>query len=260
MEKISLSSTKVNYNKNKNKNNSNSIKVNKKAKNINRNKKLNEKQGNIQQSSLTNKLNSIKKNFNLSNKDILILENKKEKEEISNYINNNNKKFDTTRSQKYINNTSLGETININITNKKEKKRNKYSSLIMENNSVYSEKQIKQIKNNIINKDIGKNNNSNSNKDISKTEKKTKNRFGLFNHRNNFLKKNKDILFNDENKNVYNKGVNKDGCDLDLDNNYKYNEKMTLYNEYSNLENNRKINANRNKNNRSTSNKKKVYK
>ena len=260
LEKISLSSTKVNYNKNKNKNNSNSIKVNKKAKNINRNKKLNEKQGNIQQSSLTNKLNSIKKNFNLSNKDILILENKKEKEEISNYINNNNKKFDTTRSQKYINNTSLGETININITNKKEKKRNKYSSLIMENNSVYSEKQIKQIKNNIINKDIGKNNNSNSNKDISKTEKKTKNRFGLFNHRNNFLKKNKDILFNDENKNVYNKGVNKDGCDLDLDNNYKYNEKMTLYNEYSNLENNRKINANRNKNNRSTSNKKKVYK
>ena len=175
LEKISLScKSKVNYSKNKN--NSNSIKVNKKAKNINRNKKLNEKKGNILQSSLTNKLNSIKKNYNLSNKDILIIENKIEKEEISNYINSSNKKFDTTRSQKYINNRSLGETININVnintTNKKQKKRNKYSSLI-ENNSVYSEKQIKQIKNNIINKDIGKNNN-NSNKDISKTETKNK--------------------------------------------------------------------------------------
>ena len=91
----------------------------------------------------------------MSNKDIFILENKKE--DIANYIINNNKKSDTTRSQKYINNRSLGETINI--TTKKEKKINKYSSVI-ENNSVYSEKQIKQIKY------------VNSNKDVSKTEKK----------------------------------------------------------------------------------------
>ena len=74
------------------------------------------------------------------------------------------------------------------------------------------------------------------------------------------MKKNKDILFNDENKNVYNKEVNKDGYNFDLDNDYKYNEKLTLYNEYSNLEKNRKINGNSNKNNRSTSNKQKVYK
>ena len=74
------------------------------------------------------------------------------------------------------------------------------------------------------------------------------------------MKKNKDILFNDENKNVFNKELNKDGCELDLDNNYNYNEKMTLYNEYSNLENNRKIKMNINKNNRNNNNKKKVYK
>ena len=188
-EKIHISSkNKINYSQNKN--NSNSIKVNKKIINKNRNKKLNANQRNDQQCSLTNKLNSIKKNFNLSNKDIFILENKKE--DIANYIINNNKKSDTTRSQKYINNRSLGETINI--TTKKEKKINKYSSVI-ENNSVYSEKQIKQIKY------------VNSNKDVSKTEKKIKNKFGLFNHKNNFLKKNKDILFNDENKN-YNKEEN----------------------------------------------------
>ena len=245
-EKSPLSSKNINVFI-QNKNNSNSIRVNKKSKNKIRNKNNIIKQRNVEQCSLTNKLNSIKKNFNLSNKDIFIFENKNE--DIKTYINNINTKFDSTRSQKYINNRSLGEVTNISDKNDINRKRNRYSSII-EYNSIYSENQIKEIKNN------------NSNKGLSKSEKKIKDKFGLFNNRNNFLKRHKNIIFNDEGQNTNNKEQNKYRFTVGFEKN-KYSEKFTLYNEYSNLENRNEINSNLNnkkskkkKRNRSVSNKK----
>ena len=221
--------------------NSNSIKVNKKSKNKKSNKNTIVRQRNAQQSSLTSKLNSIKKNFNLSNKDIFILENKKE--DVINYLRNDNKKYDTTRSQKYINNNrSLGDTINLSIKRDTSKNRNKYSSLI-ENNSIYIEKIIKS---------------DNSNKETSNSVKK-KNKFGLFNHRNHFFKQKKDRQFNDENQNCNNKIKKKNRYTMGLGKNYKYS-----FNEFLSLENTKEYNCNSNvkeaqnkrKINRSVSNKK----
>ena len=231
-----------------NKNNSSSIKVNKKSKNKIRNKNNVIKQRNVEQCSLTNKLNSIKKNFNLSNKDIFIFENKNEN--IKTYINNNNAKFDSTRSQKFINNRSLGEVTNISDKNDINRKRNQYSS-ILEYNSIYSENHIKEIRNH------------NSNKGLSKSEKKINDKFGLFNNRNNFLKRHKNIIFNDEDLNTNNRKQNKYSFINHFEKNYIYSEKFTLYNENSNLENKNEINSNLNNKksqkqnkNRSVSNKK----
>ena len=212
---------KIKYNLNKNY--SNSIKVNKKQKNSVRNKKNEEKKNIENKCSLTNKLNSIKKNFNIGNKDIFILDNKKEA--IINYISNHNKKIDSTRSQKYINNRSHGETINMSIKKDTSKKRNQYSSL-KDNNSIYSEKQIRQIKTN------------NSNKDLIKIDMKNRNSFGLFNQRFNFLKKNKNMLFNDENQNYNTKEQNKNKYISRFEKNHKNSNDYTLSKEYSNIEKN----------------------
>ena len=220
-------SNKINHNLDNNY--SNSIRVNKKVKNCIRNKKNEEKKNTENKCSLTNKLNSIKKNFNIGNKDIFILDNKKEA--IMNYISNHNKKMDSTRSQKYINNRSLGETINMSIKKENSKNRNQYSSL-KGDNSIYSDKQIKQIKSN------------NSNRELIKIDLKNKNSFGLFNHRFHFLKKNKNLLFNDENQNYNSKEQNKNKCLSRYEKNHKYSNDYTLSKEYSNIEKN-----NNNKNN-----------
>ena len=228
------------------KNDSNSIKVNK---NI-RNKKNNVKQNNDNQCSLTNKLNAIKKNFNIGNKDIFILDNKKE--DIMNYITNHNKKINSTRSQKFINNRGLGETLNISTKNDLNKKRNKYSAKLESNSSNYSEKKIKKINSNY------------SSKEIRKSEKK--NNVGSFIHRFNFMNKNRDILYNDENQNYNNNKMQiKNRYTIGPEKKYKYSEDFTLYKEYFNFNNNNIIDNNKKelikkKANRSVSMKKDKYK
>ena len=213
---------KINFNRVKKY--SNSIKVNKMEKiNNKRNNKNLTKKINENQSSLTHKLNSIKKNYNIDNKDIFILNSKKE--EIKNYISNNNKKINSTRSQKNINNKNLGETLNISIKNDINKNRNKYGS-IKENNSLYLENQTKKIKCN------------KSNKEISKIIGKINDNFGLFNNRFKVLNNNKGIIFNDENQNLNNKIQNKNRYTTDIEEKiFKYYDEIFLTKEYFNSEN-----------------------
>ena len=228
LEKIpSLNKNKKNLSQNKN--DFNSIKVNKKSMKNKRNDKNEKKQALIQQNSLTNKLKSIKKNFNLYNKDIFLLESKKE-DSVNYLISCQNKKIETTRSQKFIKNRSLAKSININNNNKKELSKNKNqnyneNSYIVDNNNnnIYSEKNIRQIK---INK---------SKKEICKSDNKPKINGAGYN-RNKYLKKNIVVLYNDENQNCNNKGQSKNHrSNKHHKKNYKYTEKSTFDNEYSNL-------------------------
>ena len=230
------SPTSNNKTHNSDKNYSNSIRVNKKVKNCIRNNKNEEKKNTENKCSLTSKLNSIKKNFNIGNKDIFILDNKKEA--IMNYISNHNKKMNSTRSQKYINNRSLGEAINMSLKKETSKKRNQYASL-KGNNSIYSDKQKREMKSN------------NSNRELFSMNMKNKNSIGLFNQRFNFLKKNKNLVFNDENQNYNSKEQNKKKNISRYEKKHKYSNDYTLSKEHSNIENNDnnnnhiKININR---------------
>ena len=211
---------KINFSQSKK--NSNSIKVNKK---IQKNKKKNVKQKTDNQCSLTNKINSIKKSFNIDNKDIFILDNKKE--EIINYITNHNNKINSTRSQKYIINRNLGETLNISIKNGINKKRNQYTAKL-ENSccSNYSEKKIKKMKSTY------------SNKEVTKYEIKNNNNFEYFNNRFNVMRKNREISFNDENQNYNNKIQIKNRYTVGPEKRHKYSEEYILYKNYFNINNN----------------------
>ena len=220
----SPSSNKNKINFNRMKNYSNSIKVNKREKINKRNNKILSKNINENQSSLTNKLNSIKKNYNIDNKDIFILNNKKE--DTKNYIIKSNKRINSTRSQKNITNKDLRESLNINIKNDINKRRNQnqYGSII-ENNSIYLENHVKQMKPN------------KSNKEISKINGKLNDNFGLFNRRFKILKNNKGIIFNDENQNSNYKAKNKNRYTTDgEEKKLKYYDEYFLTKEYFNSE------------------------
>ena len=209
-EKITISNKKKL--KNKPQKSSNFIKVNKLSKSGKRNNKNNVKKNIEQQSSLTNKLHSIKKNFNLSNKDIFIFDDRKE--DIINYLTNNNKIYNSTRSQKNITN-SYRNTMNSEMNKKKIQN----TSLIEnKNNSNFSENQNNQL-----------NQNNMIKKEICKSNKTIKNKYGIFNSE----KSNKKILFNDENQNYNNKEQNRNNINYKKSHNF---EKNALYIEYSNLE------------------------
>ena len=234
--------SKINYSSCKN----NSIKVNKNKK-IDNSRKKNEsgnKKKNIdKQCSLTDKLNSIKKNFNICNKDIFIVDNRKQA--LMNYISNQNTKINSNRSQKYIKNRSLGESQNNSGKKDASRKRNQYTSLLgkmnisnhnKNNNSAYSELQIKQVK-------------TNDNRELSeKSDSKSKNNYGLFNHMFSFLKKNKNILYNDENQN-YNTKRGSKKRHIGLEKNRKYSESSSLSKDYSNFDSNKNNVNGRYKNN-----------
>ena len=237
------------FNKNKTNHNSNqnysiSIKVNKKiGKNTERNDENNGKTNDRKKCSLSNKINSIKKNFNICYKDILVLD--KRKKELINYIHHK-KKINSTRSQNYIKNRSLGE--NSNYSRKKDisKKKVKYSSLIgktsiSNNNSNFSETQLNQIQN-----DSGI-------YDVNRNKNKRKNYHSFFNHRFIFLKK-KNNLF-DEDKNNYSKGKNKiknkdknKNRNSYMEKNYKNSSEYSSSKDYSNIESSKNFSNRENKN------------
>ena len=218
-------------------NNSNSIKVNKKINHGKGKKDKNKiKMNNNKKCSLTSKINSIKNNFHIGNKDIFILDDKNE----INYISNHNTNRNSTRSQKYINNRSLGDSVNN--SGKKEISRNKkqYTSLIdkisiSRNNSIHVDIQLNKIQNNSNNKDLNKNENSS----------KRKNNHTLFNHKFIFLKKNKNIFYNDDDKNYKSKrqSISKNkNKNIGLEKNCKYSSEYSLSRDYSNIESNKEIN------------------
>ena len=221
LEKIP-SSNKNKKNFSQNKNNFNSIKVNKKSIKKKRNEKNKVKQEVVQQNSLTNKLKSIKKNFNLYNKDIFLIENKKE-DSVNYLISCQNKKIEMTRSQKFIKNRSLAESININNKRELSKNQNQNQNSYILNNNINSEKNIRQIKS------------SKGKKEISKSDNKARINNKNSNHRNKYLKKNIVVLYNDENQNCNNKGQSKNRNDKYHKKNYKFTEKSIFDNEYSNL-------------------------
>jgi hypothetical protein len=235
--------SKINYSSCKN----NSIKVNKNKK-IDNSRKKNEsgnKKKNIdKQCSLTDKLNSIKKNFNICNKDIFFVDNRKQA--LMNYISNQNTKINSNRSQKYIKNRSLGESQNNSGKKDSSRKRNQYTSLLGKmnisnhnknnNNSAYSELQIKKVKT-IDNRKLS-----------DKSDTKVKNNYGLFNHMFSFLNKNKNILYNDENQNFNTKRGSKIRH-IGLEKNRKYSESSSLSKDYSNFDSNKNNVSGRYKNN-----------
>jgi hypothetical protein len=235
--------SKINYSSCKN----NSIKVNKNKK-IDNSRKKNEsgnKKKNIdKQCSLTDKLNSIKKNFNICNKDIFFVDNRKQA--LMNYISNQNTKINSNRSQKYIKNRSLGESQNNSGKKDSSRKRNQYTSLLGKmnisnhnknnNNSAYSELQIKKVKT-IDNRKLS-----------DKSDTKVKNNYGLFNHMFSFLNKHKNILYNDENQNFNTKRGSKIRH-IGLEKNRKYSESSSLSKDYSNFDSNKNNVSGRYKNN-----------
>ena len=217
------------------KNYSESIKVNKKLNNIRKNNQDKNKD-NQKKSSLTNKLNSIKKNFNIDNKDIFILDNKKE--DIINYINEHNLKMSTTHSQKYISNRSTYNH-HINVSGKKDSNKKK---------NYYINKDTNNFENSEIN--IGKIKANHSNKDLVKSDMKIKNSFVLFNKKFNFSKKNKNTYYNDENENYNSKQQSKNKRLFGLDKNSKCCFEYSLSKDYSNLETHKNYVTDRKNNNK----------
>ena len=220
-----------------------SIKVNKRiSKNFIRNDNNKVKKNNCKQCSLTNKLVSIKNNFHLSNKDILISD--KRKEDLINYKSHNTK-MNSANSQKYIKNRTLDESSINSSKNNINRKKSQYNSLIdkisiSNNNSNFCEIQLNQI--------------NNDNNDWNKNKNKRKNYYSSYNHRLIFLKKHKYPFEEDKNYNskrqrkTKSKNENKNRND-DLEKNNKYYSEYTSSKEYSKIETSKNLSNWNTKNN-----------